>query len=368
MAKEVVSKAISNGDSTNPIQASVVPLLSEPTKNGLVVVNADGSKIGWINSAPYCWPTSQAVVTDNGSGLVDISSIVASFNPNADFSGKVVSLTVPALTGLQLVANQYTYIIATYSAGTAAYSTTLNNNVVNHSTILNVVQLYRENLDLVNELHIFYTGEYWLGTANKIAHRLIHTERFGYESGLGLSEYGTRNISIGSGRIWYDGEEISTLAVATATAGQETHFYYHQAGAWRVTKVPQYNNTQYDNWTDLQTLSAGKYGVNYVYKCVNGTDTCSYIVLGTGNYNLTQAEASQPPAIPDVILKQAILVGRIIVTQWASTAHLIQSAFTVNFSASPIVDHASLSNLDFANSGHTGFASKGFAVAMWAAL
>jgi hypothetical protein len=45
MAKEIVSKAISNGDSTNPIQASVVPLLSDPTKNGLVVVNADGSAV-----------------------------------------------------------------------------------------------------------------------------------------------------------------------------------------------------------------------------------------------------------------------------------------------------------------------------------
>ena len=45
MGKEIKSKAISNWDSTNPIQASVVKLLSDPTKNGIVICNADGSPI-----------------------------------------------------------------------------------------------------------------------------------------------------------------------------------------------------------------------------------------------------------------------------------------------------------------------------------
>lgn len=48
MAKEVVSRAITNGDATNPIQACVVPLSSDPTKYGLVVVNPDWTRVGWV--------------------------------------------------------------------------------------------------------------------------------------------------------------------------------------------------------------------------------------------------------------------------------------------------------------------------------
>ena len=45
MAKETESIAISNWDSTTPLQVSVVPLTIDPTKYWVVVVNADGSSI-----------------------------------------------------------------------------------------------------------------------------------------------------------------------------------------------------------------------------------------------------------------------------------------------------------------------------------
>jgi hypothetical protein len=44
MSKETESMAISNWDNTNPLLVSVV-VTSDPTKNGLVVCNADGSPI-----------------------------------------------------------------------------------------------------------------------------------------------------------------------------------------------------------------------------------------------------------------------------------------------------------------------------------
>lgn len=45
MANEIESIAISNGDSTNHIQVSVVPISWDATKNGLVVCNADWTAI-----------------------------------------------------------------------------------------------------------------------------------------------------------------------------------------------------------------------------------------------------------------------------------------------------------------------------------
>jgi hypothetical protein len=273
------------------------------------------------------------VVTDNGSGLIDVGAFTVRFNTAADFTGVFVDMAAPALTGLQLVANTYTYVVADYNGGTPTVYATTNNDIVNHSTIINVTQFYWENLGAVNETHILSTGQYGLGLTNKIGHRLIHTERFGYESGLTLTEYGTRNIAIADGHIWYDGEEISTLSVATATAGQETHFYYHAAGVWALSTATQYNNSQYDNGTDLVSLSgSSRYAVNWLYKCANGSDRCSFMLLGGGNYTLSAAQNTQAPAsIPDVVRKQAILVGRIIVKNGDPTATQIDSAFNVYF-------------------------------------
>lgn len=46
MPKEIKSRAIANGDETNPIQASVVVSKQDPTKYWLVICNPDGSAIG----------------------------------------------------------------------------------------------------------------------------------------------------------------------------------------------------------------------------------------------------------------------------------------------------------------------------------
>jgi len=46
MVREIVSRAIANGDANNPLLASVVPVLDDPTKGALIVGNADGSDIG----------------------------------------------------------------------------------------------------------------------------------------------------------------------------------------------------------------------------------------------------------------------------------------------------------------------------------
>lgn len=45
MAKETENIAITNGDSTNPVQVSVVVSTNDPTKNGVVVCNPDWSVI-----------------------------------------------------------------------------------------------------------------------------------------------------------------------------------------------------------------------------------------------------------------------------------------------------------------------------------
>jgi len=104
-------------------------------------------------------------------------------------------------------------------------------------------------------------------------------------------------------------------------------------------------NTQYDDGTDLQTLGPPNFGVNWVYQGVElGTDL--YYVLGSGNYTLAEAQASQPPgSLPEEISSHAVLVGRIIVGSGDATSTQIDSAFTQQFVSAPVTDHNNLSNL-----------------------
>jgi hypothetical protein len=79
------------------------------------------------------------------------------------------------------------------------------------------------------------------------------------------------------------------------------------------------------------------------------------VVLGTASYTLAQAQAATIPALPPSISACAILVGKIIVQKNATTATEISSAFAASYSAASLSNHADLLNLDYANSGHTGF-------------
>ncbi|NJL73901.1 MAG: hypothetical protein HC892_01510 [Saprospiraceae bacterium] len=299
-----------------------------------------------------CGVVTDVTITDKGNGLIDISGIEVHFNTESDFSGLVNRYTVPSLLNVQLNANQYIYVVANYNNGVPIYQLTTDNSIVNHSTILNVVQLNWETLNSVNELHVFKTGKYGLGLANKTGHRLIHTERFGYQEGLQISEYGTRNIRIESGIVWYDGEEIMTNLVTTATAGHEFHFYYPVASVWNVQKIMQYPNSQYSDGANLVSLSGNKLSALFVFKSINTDDFCSYGVLGNQFNSVAEALESSLPIIPELVQKQSKFIGRIIFQNGASTASRITREVTSNVSSVPVTNHNDTANRDVAGT-HT---------------
>ncbi len=307
----------------------------------------------WYRSNGAAWEeTSPAKVVSAGgltvptttvslTGVLNVSSITANLNSQPDFTGSTKPYTIAALTPFQMVANTYYYVTVIYNGGTPIYDIITDNNLINHSDRIAVCQAIWENVGAINEGHVFCVGPYGIGLPNKIGHRLIHTERFGWESGLMLSESATRVVNISSGKLWYDGEEISLGAVASS-ALTGIHLYYHSApGVWTATNVTTYNNTQYDDNTGgLKTLGNNKYAVNWVYRDVADASLGMFMVLGLGDYSLIEAQASQPPAsLPTVVSKQSILVGRIIVEKNAPTAVQIDSSFATKFAAAGTVTH-----------------------------
>lgn len=298
-------------------------------------------------------PITDVTVTHVGSGVINISSIDAYFNTMVDFSGQYKVYTLPAVLGATLTPGIYYYITAQYNAGSPQYSIITDNTVVNHSTILNVAQVYYDSSQGI--VHIFRTGTYGLGLANKMAHRAIHTDRFGYESGLAISEKGTRNVKVTEGYLWYDGLEIHQVEVDTTLANNNIDFWYQVGGNWTNSLITQYNNTQYMSGGALHSLSINRYAVNWIYSCVCQNETIIFMVLGGGDYHLNEAQASPAPIVPSLVAKQGKLVGRIIVKNGDSVATQIDSAFTQVFAMASVINHNDLANLGYAESGHIGF-------------
>lgn len=286
-------------------------------------------------------PIEKVVITDNGNGTINVPSIMVYLYSSSGWTGNYRHYHIPAITNLALTDNSINYLVANYNSGTPEYQITTNAATINNSNICLVATMSRVG----TEIH-WIAVDWGLATAVKLNNRQVNIRRFERSSGLALGETTGRVITIGSGVVWYGHSSYAESAVDSSSSNCD--FWYHSAGNWTKSIVSTYNNTQYDNGTNLVTLSGfgTQYAVNWVYRYLDGAGLPKIAyVLGTGNYSLAQAQASTVPNIPDILNRTAILVGRIIVAQNASTAYQIDSAFTMVFAGSTVTDHNNLSGL-----------------------
>lgn len=220
------------------------------------------------------------------------------------------------------------YIVVSYNSGSPVMSVITDVYTIQLSDVIPIWTLFNhDNTGVAAKLE-------WplaLGAVDRHTLRLVRTNRFTVESGgLLLSEAATRIITITSGRTWYG---ITYLVLPSHRSDTNTCvFSRHVGGIWTSSTITQYNNSQYDNGTNLVSLSPNRYAVNWIYRYVNETDNQSVVVLGNGDYRLSEAIASQPPSLPPGLSNFAILVGRIIIKNGDSTATEIDSAFDINLS------------------------------------
>lgn len=295
--------------------------------------NTDFVDLRWSGSVPN--PAISAGVytlpayTDPADGSVTLGDGTFYTYATTDFDNPLTLTSVPG-ANYALTDNSVNYVIFTGSTG--AITVTTSRASINQSNVIPIYTIYREG----NELHILDWDKMAKGLANKISDRLVRTDRFVVETGgLMISEAATRTIITTSGVVWFGA--VNAILDAFTSATDSCDLWYHAAGVWTKAAITQYNNTQYDDGTNLQSTAGGKYVVNWVFRGVE-TDVHGFVVLGTGDYTLSQAQASTIPALPDLIATQAILVGRIIVKQGEAAATEIASAFVVPFSRSPVTE------------------------------
>jgi len=109
----------------------------------------------------------------------------------------------------------------------------------------------------------------------------------------------------------------------------------------------------------LGNVGVARYGVHYVYKHIDDDDV--YVVYGTDSYTLAEAEIAAiiPPTIPNHLTDFGCLIGAIIAPQAGGSFTAVIMVTSQFFSGTEVANHANLANLDYASSGHTGFANSG---------
>lgn len=307
-----------------------------------VFARVNGGTVGPFGGPLSAGFLNSVAPTDNGDGTIALPSQTVNLYTAADFQGRPLSYTLPAIASMSLTDNAVNYVVANYNSGSPIYTvgTTLPASSVWGLTTPYYI-VYRSGTVLT----MLSWDSAGAGLADRLNYRNIRTQRFAYESGLMLTELATRVVSIPDGIMWNGAARNELSAFASNTGAW--HFWYHVGGVWTESlATTQYNNTQYDNGTDLATLTNNRYTVNWIYRSQSPSASAFY-VLGTGDFNtLTLAAASLPPAnLPSEITSFGFLVGRIIVLKGASTAAQIDSAFTRTFVATPITDHNSLADL-----------------------
>lgn len=329
-------------DGTDKIEGNATRLINYPY--GTITIESSGSG-DWVvtaNPAPSLSAGMQIAPTymDNGDGSITFTSGLYCFFTNTNGIGKIKRFNIAGQT-LTMVDNTNQFIVADYNSGSPIIYSTTDVTVINETTVIPVYTIYRRG----TVLHILEWDELGDALGNKTHQSIVKTQRFRVEpGGLGLGEAATRYVTVGGGTVWHGAVKTVLAAVNSSTATM--WLAYHVAGVWTFSAITQYNNTQWDDGTSLQTLPGGKYAVNFIYRVVGTNDDNMVVFLGQGAYSLGEAQASQPPAnLPAEVLSHCILVGRIIVNQGGSTATQIDSSFATLFTPAGVTDHNSLLNL-----------------------
>lgn len=287
---------------------------------------------------------TEPTVTDATGASVNVTSSTVLMRSTSDFSGgKLEFYTVPANTSLAMTDDSINYIYIGYNSGSPIYYATTNRDAINNSNVIPVYRVYMSSGDIEYKLSYGDIGRSAAIRGFDRVMRLRGSYGIEKESGLTITETATRVVNIASGYAWFGYDRNSLAAVAQGGDGVTSHLWYHSSGVWTSTTATNYNNSQYDNGTDLVSLTTNRYAVNWIYR--NLTTSEIDIVLGTGDYTQAQAEASMMPALPPQVANFYVLCGRIIVQQGEDTAYAIENIANVNLRTASVTIHNDLSDL-----------------------
>lgn len=292
----------------------------------------------WYNNTQSAGVISGGVISDSGSGQVDVSAITGIIKTTNSIIGNNVFFDLGIQVDQTLTDESINYIAVDYNAGTPqlVIGTT---NTANGHTIFNLGKVFREGTGV----DIVTSGIQVQDVIKRIQQHHLEESPLHFVSGAAVSETGTRNIAITAGVMYSGLNRIITDAIDTSAAST-FEYYYYNGSAWIESDQTAIDNLQYNNIASgLASLANDRYGVHWVYKGTNGN---TYVIYGQDSYKLTKAQASQPPAsIPSHVEEMGVLVARIIIEQNASTFLEIDKYSDTKFTYATASNHNELGGL-----------------------
>ena len=286
---------------------------------------------------------SGGVVTDGGSGTVDISECVCYLRTTNSDTGELLRFTIAASSGVALTDNSENYVYVDYNAGTPQFAVTTTGSTVrdNENTLFELAEVYRSGTTLTITTHAQISSNTSKRLQRFLYQKFLHTRT----SGLVLGETGTRNITVTAGKVWIKLNEISVSAIDTSAADDFSQYYYNGAAWVEVASATQWDNTQYNNTASgLVTMTNNRFSFQEFFILGNGNLVSVY--ADDEYVALARAEnASVITTLPDIISEHSTYIGRVVFQKSDATAQSILNPFdtTLNFSA--VTDHGNLTGL-----------------------
>jgi len=252
-------------------------------------------------------------------GLYVVPTSNAFLYSESDFDGYFGEYVIPE-SSIALTAG-VNYLGIRFNSGVPEYIKYDNDLSFNYSDIIPVATI----LYFSGTIYNIPYGQSGYGLAEKILKIIKERDEFKITSSFTLDtdnnyvELGALNVSRGTA-------EIACLAVDTELVNNDMFLHYKDISAdWQNLSVTQINNTQYQaSGGGLNSLGAGEYVINYIYRVVESSDLILFTALSPNFTTLAEAKESEEITdLPDDIKGSCVLVGRIIVEQ-GSTSPVIQ--------------------------------------------
>lgn len=344
----IIGTGISDNYATTPIKLADASNTSLSTDNKTII----GSTNEIYNALSYLSAGvtgSSAVLTDANNGSATISSVDVLLYDNANFVNEIRKFTVSG-SSFVFTDGVEEYVAIKYNSGSPIMYKETTWSVINNSNIIPLFTCWRQG----NTIHSLGFDALGNGLSNKAQNAMYNTElyKISTSGGLVISETTSpnpRTITV-TGGIVYTGA-ISQTVGAFNSSNDTMTFTYHSSGSWLYNNTLVYNNSQYDNGTNLASLNSNKFGVFWFYRSIGDVKQVFY-VAGSAEYTKkSDAELALPRNDLNTLLRShCMLIGRAIVQQGVASGDT-QSAFGIMFTGTNVINHNDTNNIQGGDSG-----------------
>ncbi len=285
---------------------------------------------GYFGGGEFTDNLDGSLTVASGDGIIKATDVIDAVNMFFIWDENV---------SVTLTDNSTNYIYVSYNGGTPLVQANVTAPTDVRTNIL-LGQVFREG----TTLHRFKAGMFIPELGKNVLLRFIaESGQITRTSGAVVSETGTRNIAVTNGVVWGGLTRNTTTGYDTSVSG-DFEYYYYNGSAWLESDETQIDNLQYnDTASGLATLPNNKYGVHWVYVAADGV---ILVVYGQDNYNLSKAEAAQPPgSLPSHVADFSFLAAKIVIKKSGAVFTEIQSAYDISFTNSVATVHNDLASL-----------------------